>query len=432
MAQEKIQEPSDWSPRQIMLATLFVVVVAAGFWLIYRFRAVLFILFVAILVGTAIKPAVKWLNQRGLKRIYAEILIFVLLLSLVVGFIVLVLPMVLEQTTTITTQLSDIYQSIRTYMLRSPNDILQELGARMLPEFSVETVVPETEAPTEQPAEAGEATTDRVAQLFKYLGIAARTIFGIVAVMLVSFYWSLEGDRAVRSVLLLFPRSHRENIREIFDASETRLGGFLLGQATLMLVVGVLQLIAYLLIGLPNALVLAIIAGILEAVPTIGPILGAIPAILVAANTSPEKIIWVIISTTIIQQLENNLLVPRIMGRSVGVNPLLTLLALAAFSSLFGILGALLAVPVAAILQLLADRLVLQVDEVNELETGGRSRLSLLRYQAREIAQDTRKQVRHKEQDPETSSDQLENEIESLALELDRILEGVMQEAGEI
>ena len=119
-----------------------------------------------------------------------------------------------------------------------------------------------------------------------------------------------------------------------------------------------MALVAYLLIGLPNALVLALVAGVLEAVPLLGPLLGAIPAAVIALSIAPSKLIWVVVATVVIQQLENAVLVPRVMRKAVGVNPFVSLLAMFALSSLFGIAGALMAIPIAAMVQLLLDRFV--------------------------------------------------------------------------
>ena len=145
--------------------------------------------------------------------------------------------------------------------------------------------------------------------------------------------------------------------------AETKLGGYVRGQGLLCLAVGVTAFIAYLLIGLPYALVLAIFAGFMEMVPIFGPALGAVPALLVALSVDPSKAVWVVVATVIIQLLENTVLVPRIMKHSVGVNPIITLLSLIAFGSVFGFLGALLALPLAAIIQLLVSRVVLTTAE---------------------------------------------------------------------
>ncbi len=142
-----------------------------------------------------------------------------------------------------------------------------------------------------------------------------------------------------------------------------------------------MALIAYVLIGLPNALVLALIAGVLEEVPMVGPLLGAIPAATIALSIAPSKLVWVIVASIVIQQLENSLLVPRVMRKAVGVNPFVSLLAIFAFSSLFGIVGALMAIPMAAIIQLLLDRFVFHPVVMEPEVSAGRDYASRLRYE---------------------------------------------------
>jgi len=125
------------------------------------------------------------------------------------------------------------------------------------------------------------------------------------------------------------------------------MGGYIRGQGILSLAVGLAAFVSYTLIGLPFALVLSIIAGLMEMIPVFGPVLGAIPALLVALSVDPGKAIWVLVATGVIQMLENAWLVPRIMNHSMGVNPIITILSLVAFSSVFGFPGALLALPLA-------------------------------------------------------------------------------------
>jgi hypothetical protein len=189
--------------------------------------------------------------------------------------------------------------------------------------------------------------------------------------------------------------------------------------------VSTLALVAYLLIGLPNAFVLALVAGLLEAVPMVGPLLGAIPAALVALSIAPVKLIWVIVATVIIQQLENSLLVPRVMRKAVGVNPFVTLLAIFAFSSLFGIAGALMAIPIAAIIQLLLDRFLFQPGTMESEVLVGRNYASRLRYEAQDLAQDLRKQARLNKEGPDRwveQTDQVMDEIEAITTDLDSLL----------
>jgi predicted PurR-regulated permease PerM len=206
---------------------------------------------------------------------------------------------------------------------------------------------------------------------------------------------------------------------------ETKVSAYIGGQSILMLVVGSMALLAYGLIGLPYILVLAFVAGVMEAVPLIGPLMGAIPALLVALSIGPDKAIWVIVATLVIQQLENSILVPRIMSRAVGVNPFVTLLALLAFSSLLGIAGALMAIPLAAIIQLLLDRFVFHPDVAEPEVSAGRDYASRLRYEAQDLTKDLRKQARLTQTGSDQQvreTDQVMDEFEAITTDLDRLL----------
>jgi hypothetical protein len=164
----------------------------------------------------------------------------------------------------------------------------------------------------------------------------------------------------------------------------------------------------------------------MEAVPMIGPFLGAVPAAIVAISISPITLVWVVVGTIIIQQLENNLLVPRVMRKAVGVNPFVSLLAIFAFSSLFGIAGALMAIPIAAIIQLLLNRFVFRQVELKPENSIGRDTGSRLRYETQELAQDLRKQARltKKGSDLDVKQiDQVMDEIETITADLDALLE---------
>jgi predicted PurR-regulated permease PerM len=159
----------------------------------------------------------------------------------------------------------------------------------------------------------------------------------------------------------------------------------------------------------------------MEAVPMVGPTLGAIPALVVAFSISPATAAWVVVATIIIQQAENHLLVPRVMKRTLGVRPLVTLLALIAFSTLFGIIGALVALPLAAVVQLLLERSLLS-SELNHDSASGRDRVTRLRYETQELVKDVRNVVRTRDDVATAARDQIEDSIEAIALDLDSLL----------
>lgn len=408
-------QPHEWTFRQVVWATLVFVFVIFGFWLLYRFNQVVFIFFIAIVIGTVIRPVVAWMHQRGLPRMAGVILIYILLLALLVGFLFLLSPLIVEQSRTIIAAMPVYYHDLHERITNYPNPLIVQLG-KLFP-AALPTLKPTQQTGQDVMASAGQA--------FGYISSAVQFVFTAIVVLVLAFYWTLDGPRIIQSFLMLVPQERREDIRDLILAMESKVGFFIAGQGFLCLVIGAMALVAYYLIGLPNALVLALIAGVLEAVPMIGPLLGAIPAALVALSMGPDKLIWVIVATAIIQQLENSLLVPRVMSKAVGVNPFVTLLALFAFSSFFGVAGALMAIPMAAIIQLLFNHFIFHPTTVEPDISAGRDYASRLRYEAQDLAQDLRKQARLKKRGTELGVkqiDQVMDEIETITTDLDALL----------
>ena len=408
-------QPNDWPFRRVAWATLVLVFVVLGFWLLYRFYMVVFSFFIAIILGMVIRPVVTWLHKRGLPRLAGVILIYLLLLALVIGFLLLLFPLIFEQGATIAAAVPGYYQTLREWMFTFPNQMMVTLG-----EFLPATL--QGLSPIQQ---TGQQVLTSAGQALGYISSAARFTFMVIAILLLALHWTLDGPRNVQSLLQLIPKGHRESIGELISAIETKVGYFIAGQAVLCLIIGVMALIAYLIIGLPNALILALMAGLMEAVPMVGPLLGAIPAGVIALSIAPSKLIWVIVASIVIQQTENILLVPRVMRRAVGVNPFVSLLSIFAFSSLFGIVGALMAIPIAAIIQLLLNRYVFHPTTVETEVLVGRDIVSRLRYEAKDLAQDLRKQARLRKKGTVLRIKQIDSvmdEIETITTDLDALL----------
>ena len=178
-------------------------------------------------------------------------------------------------------------------------------------------------------------------------------LFSTLTVLVVSFYLILYHDRFKQNIAQLFHKDERERVVNTLSLVDDKLGAWLSGQIVLSLFIGIITWIALSAIGLPYAVPLAILAGILEIVPTIGPIISAIPAIVVALTVSPPLAIIVALIYFGIQMIENNLLVPKIMQRAVGLNPVIVILAVMIGANLMGVIGALLAVPFVSFIMVL-------------------------------------------------------------------------------
>jgi predicted PurR-regulated permease PerM len=405
----------EWTFRRVVGATLVFAFVAFCFYLLYRFYQVVFILFIAVVIGTVLRPLANWLTQRGFSRMASVILVYLAIFIFVAGFLWLLFPLIFKQGATMMGEIPIFYQNLRTWLADSPNQLFQRLGDYLpsSPPNIYSSVTGDQSAMSSAGTAAG------------YVSVAARVIFTTIVILALTLYWTLDGPRIIRSLLLLVRQDRRESMADLVSSMEASVGYFLIGQGLLCLSIGIMALVAYLLIGLPNAFVLAIAAGLLEAVPMVGPALGAIPAGLVAVSISPQKLLWVIAASVIIQQVEGTFLVPRIMKRTVGVNPFVTLLAIFAFSSLFGIAGALMAIPMAAVIQLVLNHFVFQQQTVELETTEGRDYSSRLRYEAQDLIQDLRKQARHKKHGPDEKIEHIEkvmDEIETITENLDALL----------
>jgi predicted PurR-regulated permease PerM len=186
---------------------------------------------------------------------------------------------------------------------------------------------------------------------------AAEAIISVITVLSLTFFWMVGREPMQRFGLALLPADQRAGVREAWNVAESRLGQWVRGQLLLMTTVGAASAIAYFVLGLENALVLGVIAGVAEIIPIVGPAIGAIPALVSALVTGgPELALLVAGVYVVIQVLEGNVLVPMVMKNAVGLPPYLVIVSLLVGASVAGLVGALLAVPVAATIVVILER----------------------------------------------------------------------------
>lgn len=409
------------SVRQLVTATLVVGLVALSVWMLFRFHQVVLILAAGVIISTALQPVVAWLQRRGLPASLAVLLLFSVLGIVVALFVRFGAPLVADQAANIGAQLTDAYGGLREWMEQSSNLLLRRLAETLPAQPGLPSNVPA--APTESGGvELADSPFD---QLWQTVGVVANGVFKTVAIFFVAFFWTIESERIKRSAIALLPLNRREPTRDLVTEIEGRVGGYVTGQLLLSAIIGTLSLAAYWIIGLPYALVLALVVALFEFIPVVGPLIGAVPSIIIALSVSPTTALWVVVASLVIHQLESNVFGPRIMKRTLGMRPLVTLVAMTAFGTLFGVLGALVALPLTAIFQLLLERYMLNNTPQTET-TGERDQIGLLRYQTQELVEDVRKVLRQRESTPadtaEPGAAHLEDTIESIALDLDKLL----------
>ena len=406
---------TSWSIKNTVKTTLSILAVAVFFFLVYRFHHVLFTLFIAIILGTVVRPVLTRLVNKGLSQTVALLLILAAVLVLLAGFIGLLAPMLSAQSDKLAADIPRYYQVIRDWLVNSRNLLVSRLSESLPSTLGGQAETANTEADVLKSA----------GQALGYLSTISKVLFMAITITALTGHWAVSGQRLVQSMLISLPQASRLKASALVSDIEGKVSGYLGGQGLLCLAIGVLAFAAYALIGLPNAMVLAIIAGLMEAVPMIGPLLGAIPAAVIALTISPIMLIWVVVATVVIQQLENNLLVPRVMKKAVGVNPFVSLLSIATFSALYGIGGALMAIPLAAIIQLVLENFVFNKEPDDTTLSENRGAANRLRYETQDFAQGMRNQVRQsKEGTTETVAqvDRFIEEMEGIAVDLDALL----------
>ena len=336
---------------EIPLWTLRGIGLALGFLLVYTMvqigiaaAGVLLLVFVAVLLAAGLEPMLGWLRARlpVVGRAGTIIVVYVTFFVTVVGLAFVVVPAAIGQAERIIQDLPPVFAEARAWAENvRPAALATSLTALI---DSVASGLKPPEAPN--PDDVVEVGTT-----------VAELVITLATLLTIVFFWLVERPRLQRYVLAFLPQDSRAGARSVWNDVEIRLGLWVRGQLTLMASIGVMTGIAYTLLGVPGALLLALIAAITEAIPIIGPLLGAIPAVLVAATVSPELAFVVAGIYVILQFIEGNVLVPIVMRHAVGISPLLVLTSLLIGAAAGGFIGALLAVPIAASVEIILQRL---------------------------------------------------------------------------
>jgi predicted PurR-regulated permease PerM len=324
-------------------ATLGALVVVGLVWLAASAMTVLLLLFLSILLAAGLEPLIERLRGRlPMGRLATILLVYALFLVAVVVLALVIVPGALAQAGAVVERLPDVLAEVRAWAEGLRPAALSETVVALVDELAAIVAAP---APP-----SGDDVVEASLTVAEAL-VAVATILTIV------IFWLVEHPRLQRYALAFLPSDRRAGAREAWNDVEERLGLWVRGQLILMGSIGLATGIAYSLLGVPAALLLAVIAAICEAIPIIGPLLGAIPALLFAATVSPELALVVCLVYIVIQIVEGNVLVPLVMRNTIGLSPFLVIVSLLVGTAVAGIAGALVAVPIAASIEVVLERL---------------------------------------------------------------------------
>lgn len=302
-----------------------VVLIVLGLWFLWFIRDIVAMLLAAVLLAALITPFADWFEKRHIPRAISVILVYVILGMVTSAVAVLLVPVVAEQftqlfgTTTFGVALQDLFANTQALF-----DVLREAFLSFL-----------------------RGGSSSVSTVFEQVRGFVGGIAALFVVLVLAFYMVVEEDMARKVFRQFAPVEYQPYLVQLLSKMQSKIGAWLRGQLVLGLIVGVAVYLGLLALGVKYALLLAVIAGLLEIVPYIGPTLSLIPAAIVGFAHSLVVGFGVIALYLVIQQIENNLLVPKIMQKVTGLNPIVSIVALLVGVKVGGFVGAVLSIPVA-------------------------------------------------------------------------------------
>ncbi len=307
---------------------IFTVFFLLFLWLLYFLRGVLIIFFFSVILMAAFNPLVDRLQRWRIPRALSIILIYILIFGAFGFAIAGVIPPLVDQTQSLVSRFPSYLQSLRwtgfdeNLLYNQLNQFTEKLGV----------------------------ISGGVIKIFVNV---FQNVVDVVVLIVISFYLLLQRKNLDQYLLRFLGENGQKIGARIVDKIEKRLGGWVRAIVLLMIIVGLLDYIGLRLLGIEFALPLAIFAGMMEIIPTIGPFIATVLAIIAGLTVSPLTALAVGALFFLVQQLENSLIVPKLMEKEVGMNPVITILALIAGIKLGGVMGAILAIPIVLLIEII-------------------------------------------------------------------------------
>ena len=315
-------------------------------WAAYLVRGALLLIYISALVAIGLSPVVTRLERRRIRgrkplpRWVAILEVYLLLLVVIVILTVLVVPPLIEQARAFWAAIPTLLDRGQTWLME--RGVLSQ-------KLSLGDAIQQA---------AGGGGTDAVSTIVGAISGFVGGVFGFLTILILAFYLLLDSRSLFRHFIRLFPKGERDRVEDASRRISSKVSAWLAGQLFLGAIIGTTAGFFLWLLGVPYFFVLALIAGLGEMIPVVGPILSAIPAVAVALTVSPATALFASIFFLVQQQIENHVLVPKVMARQVGVSAGIVIIALLIGGSLLGIVGAILAVPTAAVLQVVVQELL--------------------------------------------------------------------------
>ncbi len=310
------------------------VAVVLGLYFLYLIRDIMLMLFIAVIIAAAIDGPVDWLAKHKVRRVFGTAIMYLAIFSFLAMFFYLVLPPLAGQLKILANNLPEIADKLGAAF----SSIEQKIGL------------------TDIQGVLGKASEQLSGAATNILGTAIDIFGGIVnavVVLVISIYLVVQ-DKGIKNFFAgITPEKHRIYVADLTERIQEKLGAWLRGQLIIMFTIGLLSYIGLMLLGVKFALTLALLTAVFEIIPFVGPILSGAVATIIALTQSPFLALFVLVLFVVIHQLEGHIIAPQIMKRVVGLNPLVVIISMLIGAKIAGLLGVVVAVPLAAAISVL-------------------------------------------------------------------------------
>lgn len=321
---------------------VFTISLLIGLWFLIQIKEIIILIFLSIILLSALLKPVEWLNSKRIPRVLSALLVYIAVISIISVAIGIIVPPLVAQSSDFTSKLPQIASSINNIVIfyKVPVDDVSSVITQQFEQI--------------------------VGNFISVTRAIFSSIFALLTIFVFTFYMLLEWKSFARLVASPFSGKQEKKVISVVAKVENGLGRWVRGQLALSLIVGILTYIGLTILGIPFALPLALIAAIFEIVPIVGPIIASIPAILVGLTVAPFMGLAVASLFLIVQQLENNLIVPMVMSKVIGLQPPVVIVALLIGAKLAGIGGAFLAVPILVVAKIIFKEFMTQDQELED------------------------------------------------------------------
>jgi predicted PurR-regulated permease PerM len=325
----------------ISTGTIFrIIAICFALWFVYMVRNVVGLLFVSLVLASAFDRWVDWMQAKKIPRALGILFIYIIVFASFSSIFSILIPALATELRGLAIDLPKYWQALSSQVLA-----LQTLSSQVGILDQFQGLISSVESSL---VHAGQGL---VSSAFSAFG----GIVSFVLVLVLTFYMTIDEHVVKRAIRAALPEEYQPFATHALNRTQEKVGVWLQGQLVLSLIIGTLVYIGLSLIGVKYALVLAILAGLLEFVPYVGPILAAIPAVLFGLTQSVVLAGLTIVLYVVIQQLENHLIVPAVMKKALGIHPILSISAILIGAQLFGFIGILLAIPVVTVLMVIVQ-----------------------------------------------------------------------------